>query len=77
VRRLGQNQGAAFDLVFLDPPYGKGLGEEAMKVAIAGGWISGNALIVWEENTPVDVPCGLHLIEARKYGGTVISFFER
>jgi 16S rRNA (guanine966-N2)-methyltransferase len=77
VRQLGQNPTAAFDLVFLDPPYGKGLGEEAMKMAIEGGWVSDNALIIWEENTPIDMPDGLHLIEARKYGGTVISFFER
>ena len=66
VRRLGKNTGAAFDLVFLDPPYGKGLGEAAMEMAIKGGWISDNALIIWEENTAIQAPDGLHLIEARK-----------
>ena len=30
-----------FDLVFLDPPYGKGLGEKALQSAAEGGWISG------------------------------------
>ncbi len=30
--RLGRNPGPAFDLVFLDPPYGQGLGEKAIDV---------------------------------------------
>ncbi|VAV94373.1 16S rRNA (guanine(966)-N(2))-methyltransferase [hydrothermal vent metagenome] len=76
-RRLGQNPGAAYELVFLDPPYGKGLGEAAMEAALKGGWIADNALIIWEENAAIQAPGGLHLSEARRYGGTVISFFER
>jgi 16S rRNA (guanine966-N2)-methyltransferase len=76
-RRLGKNQGAAYALVFLDPPYGKGLGEQAMEAALKGGWIADNALIIWEESASIEVPEGLRLIEARKYGGTVISILER
>ena len=29
----------AFDLLLLDPPYGRGLGERAIASALAGGWI--------------------------------------
>ena len=76
-RRLGVNQEAPYDLIFLDPPYGKALGEAAMDAALKGGWISENALIIWEENSPIALPDGLQLIEARKYGDTVISFLER
>lgn len=75
-RRLGDNPGAAYDLIFLDPPYGKSLGEAAIQAALAGSWVAPEALIVWEENTPLDVPIGLRLIEARKYGDTTISFLE-
>jgi len=39
----------AFSLVFLDPPYGKGLAEKALLSARAGGWLKPNALIVVEE----------------------------
>ena len=35
--KLGPNQGAGFDLIFLDPPYGKGLGEAALTSARVGG----------------------------------------
>ena len=40
---------APFDLVFLDPPYGKGLGEKALASAAAGGWLKPGALCVLEE----------------------------
>jgi 16S rRNA (guanine966-N2)-methyltransferase len=48
--RLGRNPGAPFDLVFLDPPYGRGLGERALVSAMAGGWVAPGALVVWEES---------------------------
>ncbi len=39
---------APFDLVFLDPPYGKGLGERALAKLLPGGWITPDATIVFE-----------------------------
>ena len=56
--RLGTVQGASFDLVFLDPPYGKGLGEKALTAAMAGGWLAEGALIVWEESVAPSAPAG-------------------
>src|SRR3954466_16118318 len=38
-----------FSLVFLDPPYGKGLAEQALISARDGGWLAPGALIVVEE----------------------------
>ena len=75
-RRLGPNPDAGYDLVFLDPPYGKGLGEAAMRAALGGGWVAPGALIVWEESASIEVPAGLALIEARAYGDTKISVLE-
>ena len=66
-RRPGNNPTAAHELVFLDPPYGKGLGEEALTAA----------LIVWEESAAITPPEGLRLLEERRYGDTVIRFLER
>src|SRR5690606_10877069 len=42
--RLGPNLGTPFDLVFLDPPYGRELGPRALASARAGGWIAPGAL---------------------------------
>ncbi|WP_338550094.1 16S rRNA (guanine(966)-N(2))-methyltransferase RsmD [Roseovarius phycicola] len=66
-----------FDLIFLDPPYGKGLGEAAMKAAISGGWLSEDALVIWEEGGAVTVPEGLTQLDERSYGDTVIRILER
>jgi len=74
--RLGENRGAPFDLIFLDPPYGKGLGEKALETARAGGWIAPGALVVWEENAPVTAPEGFTECDSRRYGDTVITILE-
>lgn len=73
----GKNPDAPHDLVFLDPPYGKQLGEAAFGAVLAGGWIAQDALIVWEESSAITPPEGVHLIEERRYGDTVIRFLER
>ena len=62
--------------MFLDPPYGKGLGERALASALAGGWIATGATLVWEENRPVTLPEGVALLDARRYGDTTITLCE-
>ena len=73
---LGPVTGAPFDLIFLNPPYGKGLGERALASAQAEGWIAPNALIVWEEAAPPFAPPGFDLLDQRSYGGTVITLLR-
>lgn len=75
-RRLGQNEEPPFDLVFLDPPYGKALGEQALQAAIAGGWLAPQALILWEESAAINAPQGCISLESRSFGGTQISFLR-
>lgn len=75
-RRLGPNPGAGFDLVFLDPPYGKGLGEAALASAVQGHWLASGAMVVWEEGGAVAAPEGFLLADQRKYGDTVVSLLK-
>ncbi len=70
---LGENRGKPFTLLFLDPPYGKGLGQAALASAAAGGWIAPGALVVWEEATPMAPPPGFALRDHRRYGDTVLT----
>ena len=74
--RLGANRGAAFDLVFLDPPYGQGLGAQALDAAKAGGWLAPGATIVWEEASPQPAPEGFRLLDHRRYGNTDVTFLS-
>ncbi|WP_171122989.1 MULTISPECIES: 16S rRNA (guanine(966)-N(2))-methyltransferase RsmD [unclassified Ruegeria] len=69
--RLGDNPDAPYDLIFLDPPYGKSMGEKA--IGALRGWIADDALIVWEENAPMQPPEGFTLQNSRKYGDTHIT----
>ena len=74
--RLGVVRGAAFDLVFLDPPYGKGLGEVALAGARVGGWLAAGAMIVWEEAAAPEVPAGFERLDQRRYGDTVVTLLR-
>lgn len=75
---LGQKPaglGEKFDLVFLDPSYGRGLGEAALARLEAGGWISQGALIVFEcgaDETP-DIS-SFTLLDERTYGAAKVLF---
>ena len=61
-------------LVFLDPPYGKGLAERALSSALSGGWLASGAVVVIEEarKAAVELPTGLIQLDQRVYGDTQI-----
>jgi 16S rRNA (guanine966-N2)-methyltransferase len=66
-----------FSLVFLDPPYGKGLAENALVSARAGRWLTADSLIVVEETKSAFVtPDGFEEIERRDYDDTEIVFLR-
>ncbi len=61
-----------FSLVFLDPPYGKGLAEKALASAREGGWLAPGALILVEEaaDAAFKTPDGFEEAERRRYDDT-------
>jgi 16S rRNA (guanine966-N2)-methyltransferase len=63
-----------FSLAFLDPPYGRGLAEQALAAAHAGGWLAPDALTVVEEaaNAPFAAPEGFDELERRRYDDTAL-----
>jgi 16S rRNA (guanine966-N2)-methyltransferase len=70
----------SFDLVFLDPPYGRGLACEALKALAQGDLVAGRGLVVVEHSRRDELPeqagpfC---CIDRRRYGETELSFYER
>ena len=82
-RRDATKLGAAhpiepFSLVFVDPPYGRGLAGQALISARAGGWLAADALIVVEEaaDAAFAAPAGFHGDRAaalRRHGTGVLA----
>ena len=67
-----------FSLVFLDPPYGKGLAEKALLSARDGGWLAPGALLVVEEaaDAPFTAPERFEELERRGYDDTGVIFLR-
>lgn len=67
-----------FDLVFADPPYGKGLGEQAFVSALEGGWLKPDALLILEEVSEAVITLDDRFIlrDERSYGITTIRMYE-
>lgn len=68
----------AFDLIFADPPYGKGLGEKALTSLVEDGWLNPGAVVVLEEaaSATVSEMPGLRLLDTRTYGDTQVRFYR-
>ena len=65
-----------FSLVFLDPPYGKGLAEKSLISARDGGWLMPEALLVVEEvaDAGFKAPDGFAELERRRYDDSEFTF---
>ncbi len=66
----------ACDLIFLDPPYGQGLGEIALQAANENGWLAAGAVVVWEESKPPLIPAPFQTLDQRQYGQTIITLLR-
>ncbi|WP_315747624.1 MULTISPECIES: 16S rRNA (guanine(966)-N(2))-methyltransferase RsmD [unclassified Bradyrhizobium] len=82
-RRDATNLGPAhpiepFSLIFLDPPYGKGLAEKALASLREGGWLVPSALVVVEEAKAAafKAPEGFEELERRAYDDTEFVFLR-
>ncbi|MDT8317931.1 MAG: 16S rRNA (guanine(966)-N(2))-methyltransferase RsmD [bacterium] len=67
-----------FDLIFLDPPYGKGLADETMEI-LGESTIASKALVVVEHSASDHMKESygrLEIKDMRKYKNTSLSFFK-
>jgi 16S rRNA (guanine966-N2)-methyltransferase len=67
-----------FELVFVDPPYGQGLGEKALRALVDGGWLSAGGVVVLEESEAAVVGefAGLSLVDTRVYGAARVRIYR-
>lgn len=73
-----QNTTVKFDIIFLDPPYNKGLLSKAMDEIYRLSLLAADGIIVAESEHGGELPSGngFDLIKQAKYGKTVVSVFR-
>lgn len=76
--KLGACEGAGFDLVFADAPYGKGLAAKAVQAVHKGGWLAAGARIIVEEDRRNEFVAaeGFTQTDRRAYGDTEFIFLQ-
>lgn len=77
--RSAFHRGERFDIIFLDPPYHKGLLEEALLFISEKGLKKENGVIVAETGSDQETALpetGLKLIKEKQYGHTKILFLK-
>ena len=64
------------NLAFLDPPYGKQLGERVLAVLAEGGWLAREAVVVLEESAGAAIawPVVYEVLDVRRWGDTQAAF---
>ena len=70
-----------FDLIFIDPPYGKDLLVPALEKALENGWIASGAFVLAEVETAMSAPlqgpiATMNLVTDREYGQTRILLWR-
>jgi 16S rRNA (guanine966-N2)-methyltransferase len=67
-----------YSMIFMDPPYDKGLATKAINSMLDNSWIANNALIVIEELIKVELklPTEFTFLDKRAYGKTAVSFYQ-
>lgn len=71
------NTHKTYDLIFIDPPYAKEYGVQALKVIAERGLLNEGGVAVYERDRAFtgDV-AGLEMYDERRYGKTYLSFFK-
>ena len=73
-KKLPISQTNSFDLVFIDPPYGKGLGLKALKILTKYELLNKKTLIILEEGEQINSIESFSIDDCRRYGSSYAHF---
>ena len=68
-----------FELAFIDPPYGQGLGKKALQALVDGSWLTAGGMVVLEDSEAAEVAevVGLTLVDTRIYGAACVRIYRK
>ena len=78
IKKLSKDNVQA-NIIFMDPPYKKGLVENVLEHIDKSNILSSNGIIIVEEDSSEDLPeniGNLFIFRQKKYGNTSISFYK-
>ncbi len=78
--RLLGHRGDRFDVVFVDPPYGKSAVDAALRLIQSLGLLAPGGVVVVQHSVRDDIPArreGYRVDDSRRYGDTALSFLTR
>ncbi len=76
---LKEVRNVSFDIIYIDPPYNKGLGQKAVETISSLNLLKKNGVLVFETDTGEEAPeeIGNYIkFKSKKYGRNIISFYE-
>ncbi len=79
IKRLSQEDGAAFDLVFMDPPYAEGDRVGTLEALFSSAILYDQSMVVVEapKGHPLPPVTGSRVLEERRYGDTTLTWLAR
>ena len=75
-----KNTSQFFDLIFLDPPYAKGLSLQTLTYIDKNQFLADQGVLIAEECSGIELPHNLNtltMIDKRKYGDTGFWFYKK
>lgn len=78
LRFLRSKKEESFDLILADPPYTKGICQKILDILATKNILNAGGILVIEHHKKEEIEKGedLILLQQRKYGDTIVSFFK-
>ena len=73
-KKLPKLSNRSFDTIFVDPPYGKGFGEQSLKILYECRLLNEETLIILEEGYQINAIENFYISDCRRYGSSYVHF---
>lgn len=73
------NEKCLFDIIYIDPPYNRGLAVDSAKLISKLGLLANGGILICEHDSKENMPTSIHnlvLFDRRKYGKATLTFYK-